>query len=514
MVAQDRGRSQDTRVGSIGDALGKRQHRYNGAMQEERTLLEDAVDVPLWLETDRDLPLAKRADRDRDIARRCQARDDLERVRSWWSSMRPGPGLGAAVERGRRLISVGLVVVGIVAGGGVAAAALRYDGREPVNIVRALALLVGLQLLVLLLTLMLLPSGRFGLGAVQRSIVSFNPAAIAAAVYRRFAALPEALERLFVWHNGRSSANRFAKWQLLFWAQLAAIGFNIGVLVTSFSLVAATDLAFGWSTTLDLQPRDVAAATDTLSAPWAAWLPQAVPSAELIEHSRFFRLEHVATPAREAEAFTGWWPFLLVSIIAYGLLPRLTLWIFAATRLRRATRDLLLEDARVTALLDRMQSPSFDLAADAPEPAGEPRATGLVPAAAAGAGLVAAVIWAEAVAVDAAAGAVGRLLGARLVAPPLQAGGAATLADDRATLERIAALEPRQIALLTRAYEPPLLDLLDFVRALRDRVGRAVSIVVCPLPEGGGTVMPEEVEAWRRMLATLRDPAVYVETAA
>lgn len=133
---------------------------------DDRPLLEDAVDVPLWLEADRDTPLAERADRDRGIAQRFAAQDDVGRVRGWWAALRPGDALGASLARGRRLVSMALGAIGLLAGSGFAAAVLHYDGSTPVNVVRAFALLVGAQSLLLLLTLALLPRGRFGLRAL------------------------------------------------------------------------------------------------------------------------------------------------------------------------------------------------------------------------------------------------------------------------------------------------------------------------------------------------------------
>src|SRR5690606_38186828 len=119
-------------------------------------LFEDAIDVPLWLEADAEVPLAQRRARDREIARKLdaegRARDDVARVRAWWASLRPADGLGAALVRGRHVVSVGLLVIGAIAGGLLAAAALRYDGSSPVNVLTAFAILVGVQLLTLLLT--------------------------------------------------------------------------------------------------------------------------------------------------------------------------------------------------------------------------------------------------------------------------------------------------------------------------------------------------------------------------
>jgi len=481
---------------------------------DDRPLLEDAVDVPLWLETDRDTPLAQRADRDRGIAQRFPAVNDVGRVRAWWAALRPGDALGASLARGRRLVSIALAALGLLAGSGFAAAVLRYDGSTPVNVVRAFALLVGTQSFLLLLTLALLPRGRFGLRALQRSLITLNPAAMAAAVYQRFAKLPESVERLFIWHAGRSSANVFAKWQILLWAQLTAVAFNLGALASAFALIAVTDLAFGWSTTLDLTPHDVVAVTDTISAPWSAWLPQAVPSYSLIEGSRFFRLEHVATPARQADAFTGWWPFLLSSIVMYGLLPRLVLCLVAVQRLHGATRNLLLADGRVTALLDRLRSPSLHLGATAPEHAREPPRGDIARRTARAAGPAAAVIWAESMPQSSAGEATLELLSTELADVPFLAGGRASLTQDRETVERIAAVAPQQVVVFTRAYEPPLLELLDFLVMLRRRLRETVSIIVCPLPETGGHATAEQIDAWRRTVGTLRDSKVYVETIA
>jgi hypothetical protein len=62
----------------------------------------------------------------------------------------------------------------------------------------------------------------------------------------------------------------------------------------------------------------------------------------------------------------------VLAIVTYGLVPRLLLLLLAAARLRAATAALLLDDAGVTALLDRMAAPEIETAApehEAPPPA-------------------------------------------------------------------------------------------------------------------------------------------------
>jgi len=479
---------------------------------DARSLFEDAIDIPIWLEDDQDTPFTTRAVRDRDIAQRCSAQTPIHRIGYWWNATRSAEGLGARLARGRRLVTALLVVAGAVVGSGFAAAALRYDGTYPVNVVTAFGLLVGVQLVMMALTLLLLPGGRFRMPVLQDMLGTFNPAVIAAAAYRRFAALPDSVARLFAWHAGRSAANRFAKWQLLFWSQCAAVAFNIAALVTAIALVTFTDLAFGWSTTLDVGTREVHALTQVISAPWQVIAPAAVPDAVLIENSRFFRLEDATTIPRRPEAFTPWWPFIVSALLVYGLLPRVLLCILAAIRLRGATRALLLEDPRVAALLDRMNAPALALAAEVAEKPGAARREEPAHLGETVGGAAAVVIWAGTIDPAAAASTLRAKLGFALLANAFEAGGATSLDDDRRVIERIAGLSPRHVVLFTRAWEPPLLELLDFISALRRRLADDPSVVVVPVAQTPTEpVTGTQLDAWRRTVATLHDSRVYVE---
>jgi hypothetical protein len=116
------------------------------------------------------------------------------------------------------------------------------------------------------------------------------------------------------------------RWRLLSITQRAAVAFNIGALGASFYSVAVTALAFAWSTTLDLDAATVHGATSFISFPWF-WMADAVPSLGLVEASHYF-------PGGQYDpALLGdWWPFLLASLLTYGLLPRTVLWLIAERR--------------------------------------------------------------------------------------------------------------------------------------------------------------------------------------
>jgi hypothetical protein len=480
------------------------------------SLLQDAIDIPQWLEADRLTPYAERLRRDRDIARPMAAAPPVRRVRQWWRSAGPSTeaSAGERLERIRGALSIVMAALGAIGGMSLALAAFRYDGSQPVNVVRLVALLVGLQLLLILLTVLLIPRRVPVLRNIQDALATLSPGALAASISRRIVRSRPDLARLFDRHAARAGASRFAKWQLLLWAQVAAVSFNVAALATAIALVTFTDLAFGWSTTLNADPAVVSHIVDVIAWPWHAIAPSAVPSAELVEQSQFFRLEGSALPAPGASrTLAGWWPFTICAIVTYGLLPRILLLIVSALRLRAATAALLLDDPGVTALLDRMDSPALETSA-AEHDALQARGT---PAAALSRHIVAAraqaIVWEDCLTSDAAGAYARERLGFDLVSI-VEAGGGRALSADRAALEQIAAAAPDLLVVFTPAWEPPLLEFLDFLGELRRHIGDAVTIIVTPVPERTHAVSDTERDTWARAVGRLADPRLYLETGA
>ena len=481
------------------------------------TLFEDAIDVPLWLENDRMTPFASRSRRDRDIGSQLTFDRAHARVRGWWQliQQRSPNDVGARLRRTRSLVTAMTVVIGAMTGIGVALAAFHYDGSRPVNVVTLLATLVIAQLVLLLLTLLLIPRGIPGTRAIQDLLGTISPGALAASIFRRIADVPRDVAPLFGWHPGRSAAaGRFAKWQLLFWSQTAAVAFNLTTIATGVALITFTDLAFGWSTTLHADPAGIARLVDLSSMPWQSLAPSAVPDLTLIERSQFFRLD--GTRALDIDAsrtLTGWWSFTILAIVTYGLLPRVALLSLSGARLRAATQALLIEDPRVTALLDRMATPAIETAASEPE---DPRIAPALPDASHHRALVGtadAIIWGGSIEPDAADAYARRTLGVDLNAI-IEAGGGRTLDEDRAALEAIRVHGATSVIVFTRAWEPPLLEFLDFASALRSALGDSASIVVSPIAEGTKSVEQSQRETWARAIGRIADPRLYLETGA
>jgi hypothetical protein len=71
----------------------------------------------------------------------------------------------------------------------------------------------------------------------------------------------------------------------------------------------------------------------------------------------------------------------------------------------------------------------------------------------------------------------------------------------------------RRLVVLTRGWEPPLLEFADFLGMMRERAGAAASITVVPIDVGGTRVDAADRAVWAGTLARLRDPRLYVQEA-
>jgi Protein of unknown function (DUF2868) len=214
--------------------------------------------------------------------------------------------------------------------------------------------------------------------------------------------------------------------------------------------------------------------------------------------------------AGSPRVLAGWWSFTLMAVLVYGLLPRVAVLTLGTWRLRAATRRLLLEDARVTALLDRMDQPDVETQArDAAPQLRETRSAPDLPAAPLR-GPANGVIWSQALPADAAA----EFARARLrlaLGTLVEAGGGQPLDAERAALSAVAD-GTSSVVVFTPAWEPPLLEFGDFLAALRKRVGATVSIVVVPIGEDEAPSTALERETWARAVSDAADPRVYLET--
>jgi hypothetical protein len=135
-------------------------------------------------------------------------------------------------------------------------------------------------------------------------------------------------------------------------SQQVSLGFALGLAATFFIYLLLTDLAFGWSSTLDITSSGVHRVMQLLATPWQAIWPGAVPSLELIEQSRFFRVEQGSMASAELAGL--WWRFLLMNLLCYVVAPRVASFAWAELHLAHAQQRLFSQDACIAGWWQRL----------------------------------------------------------------------------------------------------------------------------------------------------------------
>jgi hypothetical protein len=449
------------------------------------------------------------------------ARERVALLRAWLNAAyRSDARPGIRLESGTRLLTIGLALGGLLTGAGAARYALAYEGGHPVNVVGYLGLLVLPQIV---LGLMLL----FNLAFRSRTLKHVGDRALGllhAALLKALRAKTIQPESDTAGSINLSALYRPAmNWQVFFSLQVFGVAFNVAALVVSLALVTFTDLAFSWSTTLRVAAADAYRFERVLAAPFAWIDPHLVPSLEIVEKTRYFRLEsrYADAAQRHPEAFRravdlsatmAWWPFLAACLVAYGLLPRLILTVFAWVRLKRCLYRTPLEAYEVDRLLRACLVRAGGFHRKAGSDTGsvrrhESEQAALVSPKSEGV----AIIWRDApFSDDAVRQYMRRMFGieTRLI---LRAGGAAGDLDSDETASRIAGLGAQggAIYVFLDAFEALGKALVRFLEGLRSKVGAQRLILLVPVEEASGAMieaLTHHREMWQRAARQLGDP--------
>ncbi len=257
-----------------------------------------------------------------------------------------------------------LLLLALLSGAGVAAGALG-DGGRAVNVLWALAALLGLHLLTFVLWLAsfllrpaaMTPLGRLWLWAT-RKLARGPDSALVPQAFLNLLARAGALRGLF-------GAVSHGLW-------LAGLG---AALATLLALLSTASYRFIWATTL-LAPDTFVWLTQVVG-----WLPSQLgfplPDAAMVRAS-----DGVQALGADAQVQWSWW--LIGVFVTYGIVPRLLAWLACLLVTRRALRGLAIDPALAgyAALRDRLEPPAQSTGIDRPvDPLHQPRVAAPLPAA-------------------------------------------------------------------------------------------------------------------------------------
>lgn len=398
--------------------------------------------------------------------------DDADLVLAW--SKAAGHTGADPLQQAHALIHAVIWGVGALVGISTMSLALTYTGAYPVNLLVLLALFVGLPGLTLILSVV---ARLFWRGEGTHSKLEW--------MLSRLGPEYQDYLELNMWRYGEP-----LYWQSQGYFQRFTLVLLVSALLTLLCLIAFTDIAFGWSSTLRLEPAVIYTLTELLSLPWQHWLSVAHPSLELVEGSRFFRMNTDNNPVLLGQ----WWPFIAMSILVWAVLPRLMMAGLAKYQLRRSTRAALLNHPEVMRRLHQLRSSEVGFVTDTDgqlsaeeEPQSQIAITHI--------DTQVSIAW-NGVETP---GAV-----------TLQLDAAMSSSEQTAQIAQLGA-NIQSVGVFVKGWEPPLLGDLDFLQFLRQQFGEQTTIIVVPQAPPGETLQASDLQVWRTRLTALHDPGIYVE---
>ncbi|MDH3718741.1 MAG: DUF2868 domain-containing protein [Planctomycetota bacterium] len=499
------------------------------AKHHKRRRLEvaDLIDLELQLRQDQTTDIEQLRKRDGEIGTQIGA-DQLQGtslLAAWLDQLRRREHAsvettGQKAERYLELIGLLLGMLGLLFGIVAVVPWLAYDTQRPVNVIFFWSSLVGFQVVLLLLWLVavmpaawlaVLPGGP-AVQTLLRAIGRIPPAMLSwlanrvSSDYRKVIDVVRGEARRLDWLYGQ-----LRLWLLVRLTQIFAVTFNVGAIVAFVAISYGNDPTFGWRSTM-LEPSALHHVTRIIGAPWSGWEP-GIPSSHQIEETRYSKLEDQAFHRDQMSVWAAWWPFLLASLLGYGLLPRLLTWLIAHWKVRHALRCARLEHHDVQKLIERLRRPLVETQALTAEEEAEAAASGpglKQGAIDLGSGPLTVLQWAgvslerpqvEQILHDRWGAGAGQLY---------QVGGLDEGCDRQALDALHGGANVGQVLLLVEAWEPPVAEYLDFITQMRERLGEGVLIVVLLFhrDQQGTPVCPtaEDREIWQRCLAAAGDP--------
>jgi len=282
---------------------------------------------------------------------------------------------------------------------------------------------------------------------------------------------------------------------LLFLVQLASLFFSLGLLGGFLLTILTQDIAFGWSTTLQIPTADFYEFLHTLSFAFKDICPQSSISLELIEKSHYFRLGQniSATMQENAALFGQWWKFLACSTLFYAIFLRLIFVAISYMKLQRDIEKKLFINPEVKQLLKDMNEPFISRKATQKEITSSVTTQDLAPAQEANENYFALLGWSF---------SEDELL---LYSDDLQlhAKHHYTLGGNKSLKEESAIIQTLQgeILLLIKAWEIPTMEFIDTLEAI---VSQSQSVVIYPLgyAKNSYRANPKDVALWEQKIAT------------
>ena len=392
-------------------------------------------------------------------------------------------------------ITLLLVIVGFLAGLFSGIALLNYNGIAPVNVIYFMAMVIALPLLTMTLTLFSI----FKANQTRSVLIHLSPSYW---MEKIVALLPHKVQQNL---QSLKINPLLANWIIIKRSQLIALFFAIGLLLSLLLVVATKDIAFAWSTTLQIDAVTFHNFLNTLAFPWRSWFPSAVPSLELIEQSQYFRLGDRLSEEMidNASKLGEWWKFLAFATLFYAIVLRFLMVLISIFGLHIAVKKSFLSLEGVSSLLRDMNEPIITSNAEEKVVNSEETMQGdLQTLQKLDASYDMVQGWAmseeKPVLLNDAKGVISPLV--------FDVGGTNSLEEDMEIIHK----SHGEVLLYVKAWEPPTMDFMDYLEALLKGVDK---VVVVPVGTEEENYNPKSkmVDIWMRKLTLLDSRKVWLK---
>ncbi len=384
-------------------------------------------------------------------------------------------------------VTLTLVIVAFLLGLFSGVGLLSYSGHEPVNVIYFLAMVVLLPLVTMTLTLFSMLKAH----ASHSLLVHISPAFWMEKVLHF---LPKKVK-----NNLQTLPLNplLGNWLIIKRSQLLALLFSLGLLMALLGMVITKDIAFAWSTTLHVSPKEFHSFLSGIAFTWRDSFPWAVPSVELIEQSQYFRLGEKldAGMIQNASKLGEWWKFLAFATLFYAILLRFGLWLLSAWGFRYALLKSFLGLEGSAALLREMNEPMITTSAPKEEKVFVSHENPY--------GMQISKLnntydvtlgWSM-------SNSELMLLNdtMQVISPSIfEVGGANSLDEDSAIIARCQG----EVLFYVKSWEPPTMDFVDFLEELTG-VAKRVTLIPKGTSKENYMATRKELEMWGRKLETL-----------
>jgi hypothetical protein len=454
-----------------------------------------------------------------------EQRRDNEKSRAGVKGILPGE----TFDEIYRLMLYLLMIIGFITGAGLAFSFLNYRGTEPLNVTAYLGgfVLTQIFLLFVLFFMVLIRSWKkhplrssviFILitGLISRLMTRVKRSSLKALSGSRRDMLEGTIGLI---QGKRQVYGSLFYWPVFFSSQLFMVAFNIGVLSATLLKVLGSDIAFGWQSTIQLGSHFVFNLVKTIALPWSWFVSAgtAYPTLAQIEGTHMVLKDGIYH--LETVDLVSWWPFLCLSLVFYGLLPRVIVLILGLIMEKRALSRIGFLHGAPARLFNRMRTPIVTTKGDLVEMDGQSTRdihplmdSKYQPGTRSSTDLIALIpdeIFDECP-FDELKDLVFKRRGAQILSRMK------FNEEDKINSEKIKREENPDILLLLESWQPPIRESLFLLKDLRKSIGKSTKIIVGligrPREETFFTrIGADDYKAWENKLKTLEDPYLELE---